>query len=122
MWEAQKHYLSTRKGKEVSRRAVKKYFGKLRAQMFEAYGHSCSCCNETIKEFLTLEHLNGTGKEHRISAGKGWGALLDLRKKGWPKEGYTVLCMNCNFAKRFGKICPHKVTAQTPIQPLLLPE
>jgi hypothetical protein len=34
----------------------------------------------------------------------------DLKKRGWPQEGYTVLCMNCNFAQRFGHRCPHKIT------------
>lgn len=94
---------------ESQKRAIFKYTRKIRKEMFEAYGSFCSCCGEKHKEFLTLDHVNGDGAAHREKVGKGWGALLDLRKRGWPKDGYTVLCMNCNFAKRFGATCPHKI-------------
>lgn len=97
----------------AQRKAMRKYFGGIRREMFEAYGSKCNCCGETHKEFLTLEHLNGTGAEHRKKVGGGWGAVMDLRKRGWPKEGYTVLCMNCNFATRFNAICPHKINQPT---------
>lgn len=80
---------------------------RLREQLIEAYGGKCSCpkCPETNPAFLTLEHVNGTGKEHRAQVGRH--AYADLRRRGFPKEGYTLLCWNCNCLTRGGKTCPH---------------
>lgn len=49
--------------------------------------------------------------EHRKELKKtvGVGQIYTwLVKQGFP-IGYRVLCMNCNFAKRFGNKCPHEV-------------
>jgi hypothetical protein len=32
---------------------------------------------------------------------------VDLKRQGWPKDGYTVLCLNCNIAKGATGTCPH---------------
>jgi hypothetical protein len=79
----------------------------LREQLIEAYGGKCTCprCPETNPAFLTLEHVNGTGKAHREIVGSH--AYADLRRRGWPKDGFTLLCFNCNLATRFGRTCPH---------------
>ena len=31
-----------------------------------------------------------------------------LKKHGFPKEGFQLLCYNCNCAKGFFGKCPHK--------------
>jgi hypothetical protein len=61
--------------------------------------------------FLTIEHLNRDGAEHRrqLNSGGGSSVWRDLRRRGWPKDGYTILCWNCNLATRFGELCPHKI-------------
>ena len=84
---------------------------KLRAEMVAAYGGKCSCCGETNIEFLTLEHINNDGAEHRASLGTGGGnkVWFDLKKRGWPKEGFTILCWNCHMATCHGHPCPHKL-------------
>jgi hypothetical protein len=73
--------------------------------MLAAYGGRCSCCGETETAFLTLEHLNGDGAAHRREVHD---AVADLRRRGWPKGEHTVLCMNCNWARRVGR-CPHEM-------------
>jgi hypothetical protein len=80
---------------------------RIRDEMLAAYGGQCTCpkCPETNPAFLTLEHVNGTGKEHRKQVGSH--AYADLRRRGWPKDGYTLLCWNCNCATKGGKTCPH---------------
>jgi hypothetical protein len=80
----------------------------LREQLIKAYGGKCACprCPETNQAFLTLEHVNGDGAEHRRTVGRGH-AVADLRRRGWPQDGYTLLCWNCNLATRFGRTCPH---------------
>ena len=81
---------------------------RLRNQLIAAYGGKCSCpkCPEVNSAFLTLEHVNGTGKEHRKEVGRH--AYADLRRRGWPKDGYTLLCWNCNAMTRYGRTCPHE--------------
>jgi hypothetical protein len=80
---------------------------RLRDQLVEAYGGKCACsgCPETNQAFLTLEHVNRDGGEHRKKVGSH--VYADLRRRGFPQEGYTLLCWNCNAMTRFGKTCPH---------------
>ncbi|HRZ15242.1 MAG TPA: hypothetical protein P5110_07030 [Candidatus Omnitrophota bacterium] len=81
---------------------------KLKVDVLKAYSKNieCACCHEKHIEFLTIDHIKGGGNKHRKSLGKvvfyRW-----LKKNGFPK-GYRVLCMNCNFARRYNQICPHQ--------------
>lgn len=83
------------------------YTRLLRAELLAAYGNKCACCAETEPRFLTLEHKNHDGKQHRIKRGSG--VYLDLRRQHYPKDNYTLLCMNCNWATRNKQLCPHVV-------------
>jgi hypothetical protein len=57
-------------------------------------------------EFLSIDHVNGGGGEHRRKL-KTTSMYHWLRRQGYP-SGFAVLCMNCNFAKgHFGE-CPHE--------------
>ncbi len=79
----------------------------LRLEMLTAYGLVCECCGEKTIEFLTLEHKRHDGKAHRAEFGND-GVLRDLKRRGWPKEQYGLLCFNCNLATRYQTICPHQ--------------
>ena len=81
---------------------------KLKKEVIAAYGAKCSCCGETELVFLTIEHIYHDGKAHRMAVGAGAGMYRDLRRRGFPKNGYTVFCWNCQMATRFGEPCPHK--------------
>lgn len=70
-----------------------------------AYGGACSCCGENEIAFLTVEHLDKNGKEHRKVRGNFYGYLV---KNKFPKDNLTILCMNCNWAERNKFKCPHK--------------
>ncbi len=96
-----------RQSPEVVNASNKRYAAKLRAQFIEAYGSRCACCGENRPEFLQLDHSNHDGALHRATfSGQ---VLFDLRRRGWPQEGYRLLCANCNFAtKRPGMVCPHE--------------
>ncbi len=92
-------------------------FQKLKQEMIAAYGGSCSCCGEISDEFLTLDHIKRDGNTHRRSLApthpRGATAkqvYMDLKRHHWPREGFRLLCMNCNFATRFGATCPHVQT------------
>lgn len=81
---------------------------QLRDELVRAYGGRCACenCPETNPAFLTLDHVNGDGKTHRLELGSH--TYADLRRRGWPRDGYRLLCWNCNAMVRFGGTCPHE--------------
>lgn len=89
----------------------KKTAEKLRDAIWDIYGGPiCKCCGETEKRFLSLDHADNNGADHRRreKIGSGFALYYWLKRKGYP-PGFQVLCMQCNFAK--GKcrgICPHK--------------
>jgi hypothetical protein len=64
----------------------------------------CQCCGESNIEFLTFDHVEGGGRQHRKDIGGnfyGW-----LRRQGYP-EGFRVLCFNCNCSLGHYGYCPH---------------
>ncbi len=98
---------SPEKHQERARESGKKYRERNREELLAAYGGKCACekCPETNPAFLTLEHINGDGRQHRKAVGSH--SYADLRRRGYPQEGYTLLCWNCNAGSRFTGICPH---------------
>lgn len=79
----------------------------MRLMVMEAYGGPiCSCCDETIYKFLTIDHINEDGAIHRAAIGKHlyrW-----LIENDYP-PGFQVLCGSCNMGKHLnGGVCPHK--------------
>ena len=95
---------------EIVRKANRAMRERLRKEMFLAYGVKCSCCGEKELMFLELDHINNDGSSDRKSGrGSGVKLLLKLKKEGWPKDQFQILCSNCNKGKRRnGGICPHK--------------
>lgn len=70
---------------------------------------TCSCCGENEIKFLSIDHINGGGNEHRRSiskGGRGGNMPYWLLRNDLP-EGFQVLCHNCNMAKAFYGQCPH---------------
>jgi hypothetical protein len=72
---------------------------------------SCKCCGFSDFRVLTIDHIEGGGRAHRLITGKGMGLYLWLRKNGYP-EGFRVLCHNCNHVRGHvrGYVgpCPHE--------------
>lgn len=74
--------------------------------VYKAYGgYVCSCCSVTNPVFLTIDHINGGGGKHRLGLHQHFYKWLIDNK--FP-EGFRVLCMNCNWARRYGA-CPHEM-------------
>lgn len=97
------------KWKSMMRRSNKKVRISLRSEMIKEYGGKCRCCNESQPLFLELDHVNNNGNTDRKVNGSGAKLLGRLKKVGWPKDTYQLLCSNCNQGKRMnGGICPHK--------------
>lgn len=68
----------------------------------------CSCCGITELHFLTFDHETNIGKFTKNGKRRLTGIHLVrwLLKKHRP--GITVQCYNCNCAKGFYGVCPHK--------------
>lgn len=65
----------------------------------------CACCGETIMEFLSLDHINGGGYQHRHKIKQA--TLWEWLKRNNFPEGFRVLCYNCNMAIGHYGHCPH---------------
>jgi hypothetical protein len=86
---------------------------KVRKQILEAYGGKCACCAVDKEYFLQVDHINNDGNIDRRAnnkQGKNWGGAtklyLRLRREGFPKDRYQLLCANCNWAKHRLGHCP----------------
>ena len=86
----------------------RQYRDKTKDEVFQNYGgYICTCCGETEKKVLTIDHVEGGGCQHRKKISKsGSGIYIYLKREGFP-SGYQVLCYNCNVGKyRNGGVCP----------------
>lgn len=100
---------------EVCLEKQRKRSRELKDIVFNKYGgYRCECCGETIQEFLTLDHINNDGAEHRRqiaknrSGGCGRSLYLWIIRNDFPPI-FQVMCANCNTGKKANNgICPHK--------------
>lgn len=80
----------------------------IKEQVFAHYGRTCACCGESEPGFLTIDHVNGCGREVRKEHGLGSTFYRWLRKSRFP-EGFQTLCYNCNMGRaKNGGVCPHE--------------
>lgn len=88
-----------------------RHIAKIR--VFSILGTKCDCCGETIREFLSLDHVNGDGnkdkKKRKLDGGGFWARILKEIKEECPINKYRTLCFNCNCAKGFLGYCPHEI-------------
>jgi hypothetical protein len=77
---------------------------------FAGYGgYVCACCGETTAEFLSLDHINNDGAEHRRKHRHTYRWIV---KNDFPPI-FQVLCYNCNIGRfNNGGVCPHKMKAK----------
>lgn len=80
----------------------------LRAEIIEAYGSKCACCAENNSWFLTIDHINNDGCEHRKQIAGKMSLYKWLKVHGFPKDRFQLLCWNCNCAKAYFGKCPHQ--------------
>ena len=86
---------------------------QLRQEVMAAYGGRCTCCGVEGWQFLTIDHVDGDGTEHAAALKNQGGAIYRwLRARGYPQEGFQILCWNCNQAKYAFGICPHAEARQ----------
>ncbi len=87
---------------------ARNYHRKNKSQCFDYYGRVCTCCEiEFDERFLTLDHINNDGNQHRSKHGKS-GFYKWVINNNFPNNLQTH-CWNCNLAKSVnGGVCPHQ--------------
>jgi hypothetical protein len=117
-WAAQmREYYAANEDKRIARAEYcRDYRAVIVEKVLRHYGGRCACCGETNPLFLTIDHINSDGAEHRRKLSKnGNGRTVSgdkiyrqIVKENFP-EIFQVLCYNCNCGKqRNGGIsCPH---------------
>jgi transposase-like protein len=80
-----------------------------KVQCITAYGGCCECCLERLTDLLTVDHRNDDGgKLRRLGEPTGDGLYRWLIKNNFPSD-YRILCIACNWGRRFSKVCPHTI-------------
>lgn len=99
-----------------NRKYQRDYRQKLKAIVYDHYGHRCACCGETEPLFLSIDHVNNDGYALRKYNGhpqQNARFLKWLIDNNFPDD-FQILCMNCNFGKsKNGGICPHQQGSTT---------
>ncbi len=103
--------------KEIKRKQAEVIRHERRKRILAHYGNKCVCCGEIERMFLSLDHINGGGNEHRRQIGNNpnnrCGSSSTQFYKWVEKNGYPdilqILCHNCNMGKHLNSgVCPHK--------------
>lgn len=69
---------------------------------------SCYCCNESVVDLLTIDHINGGGNKHRASLSKHSGFIYEWLVSNSFPTGFRTACWNCNVGASFNNgVCPH---------------
>lgn len=80
--------------------------------VLDKYGNRCACCGEKEVKFLTLDHKNNNGSEHRKEIGLTTAHLIGwIIRNNFP-ESIQILCYNCNCSKGHHGECPHETKKQ----------
>lgn len=89
------------------------YRRALRLEVIAAYGDECACCRVREEVFLSIDHIDQKGAEHREKelGGRQGGSYifyLWLKRHDFPKDNFRCLCRNCQYAYFKTGTCPHQ--------------
>lgn len=83
---------------------------KLRIRAYNLLGNKCECCGEGCADFLTVDHKNNNGKEHRKLIGRSSEELnRAVVRHPNPTEEYRLLCSNCHLSYTKIGYCIHNI-------------
>jgi hypothetical protein len=82
---------------------------KLKIEVIEKLGGKCIKCGENYHEFLTIDHVNNNGSEHR----KLIGSIYRMIRHSTDLSDYQLLCWNCNCSKNINdELCDSQNLSQ----------
>jgi hypothetical protein len=89
----------------------KRTMARLKLQVFEGLGSKCNCCSEAHPYFLTVDHVQNNGAQHKRDLGSDnvYAIYRQVVVDKFDPLKWQLLCMNCNFAKGHYEECPHKL-------------
>lgn len=76
---------------------------KVRLDMIKEYGGECSCCGISDVDVLDLDHINNDGADDRKNGLYGYNLYRHVKKIGFPKDRFQILCKNCNWKKELSR-------------------
>ena len=79
----------------------REYRKKLRLEIIEKLGGICVVCGQDKEPYLQIDHVCNDGNAHRKQVGQE-GVYNDIKRQGFPKDKYQILCANCHLAKTRG--------------------
>lgn len=85
--------------------ATRERYKQYRREQIARYGGKCACCGEDRYEFLTFDHKNNDGAEHRRQT-KSDKIVWILRRSEY-LDDIHVLCWNCNCCRQYHGVCVH---------------
>jgi len=92
------------KYREWGRKHALAHNQRLKLEVFTHYSRGlpqCANCSERRMSCLSIDHKNGRARTEKMKTGlRGVTFYRWLRTSNYP-EGYQVLCMNCQWVKRF---------------------
>lgn len=74
---------------ECHQKGQERYYGYKQA-VFDHYGAVCACCGEDEPAFLSIDHIDNDGAEHRRTHGYRNNLYVWLRRNGFPEGFRTV--------------------------------
>jgi|SRR5215469_128941 len=84
-----------------------RYRDALKAEMIAEYGGVCVLCGHSNPAALCLDHINDDAeieREYFKDGSRGGGKLwAKLKREGWPKDRFQLLCYNCNAVKEHAR-------------------
>lgn len=96
----------------ICRAQVNKKNRQIKFEVIAAYGGKCACpggCSVTEPDWLSMDHIFGGGVAHRKRLKViGLDFYRWLKKQGFPKDKFRLLCYNCNLSRGHLGQCPHE--------------
>ncbi len=96
----------TPEGKTSDSSRHQAYYGRIKKAVIEKFSNGtnqCAVCSEKRIYCLSIDHIQGGGRKHRESVleGKSYSQFYKWLLRNGTTEDYQVLCMNCQWEKRF---------------------
>ena len=88
-----------------------------RTKVIQGYGGKCKCCGESIREFLSIDHVAYRACEEKKKLGRYLTTTEICQKilrENFP-DTYQILCYNCNMSLGILGYCPHHPEITRPV-------